>query len=116
MNLLPIQKKNNFFIRFIDKIKNFFYKEKFETNYQNDLPSDFKENIKTNVDAQIIALKVQLENGEINALDLTDSQIDELQKIYNEEISIKQHLLDNLKKRFINPLLLKFKQYLLFIN
>lgn len=108
MNLLPIQKKNNFFAKFIDKIKKFFYKEKSETNYQNVFPSTFKENIKTTVDAQIIALKVQLENGEINALDLTDSQIDELQKIYNEEISVKQHLLDNLKKRIVKPLLLKF--------
>ena len=60
-----------------------------DTNEKN----DFYSNIKVENNSKIIYLKIKLENGEIKAIDLTDEQIDELQKIYNKEIEEKRRKL-----------------------
>ena len=109
MTQLPAIKKNNFITRLVYRFKNLFFKEKSCENPSKDLLSNFKSNIKVSVNPQIIVLKSKLEKGEIQALDLTDSQIDELQKIYDEEIRVKQHILSKLKGRVINPAFFTYK-------
>ena len=54
--------------------------------------------IKVQEDSGLIYLKMKLENNEIRAIDLTDEQIDKLQKIYDKEILEKQNKLNKLKK------------------
>lgn len=103
--------KENFFIRIFKKIKSFFAKnksskenniEEIPTNYNyqskvNKQKEKFLNNIKIQDDSGIIYLKVKLENNEIRAIDLTDEQIDELQKIYDREIIEKQNKINQLK-------------------
>ena len=101
-----IVEKESFFKKVINKIKTFF---KFESENVIDLKDDeeisekntknnFSESLKVEVDTQIYALKVKLENGEIKAIDLTDEQIDRLQEIYDKEIKEKKLKLEKLKK------------------
>ena len=45
----------------------------------------------------MVCLKIKLENGEVKAIDLTDEQIDELQKIYDKEIEEKKNKIKKLK-------------------
>ena len=103
--------KENFLIRIFKKIKSFFAKnksskenniEEIPTNYNyqskvNKRKEEFLNNIKIQEDSGIIYLKVKLENNEIRAIDLTDEQIDELQKIYDKEIMEKQNKINQLK-------------------
>ena len=103
--------KENFLIRIFKKIKSFFAKnksskenniEEIPTNYNyqskvNKRKEEFLNNIKIQEDSGIIYLKVKLENNEIRAIDLTDEQIDELQKIYDKEIMEKQNKIKQLK-------------------
>ncbi len=59
---------------------------------------DFLNSLKVNVDLEIQTLKLKLDNGIINAIDLTDEQIDKLQEIYDKEIAEKKLKIQNLKR------------------
>lgn len=59
--------------------------------------NEFFNSIKVQDDSAIIYLKIKLENNEIRAIDLTDGQIDQLQKVYNKEIFEKQNKIKRLK-------------------
>lgn len=110
-NLITI--KDNFFTKLIKKLKNIFTlnnRKKAENDIVKTTPlnnnyesidtskkKDFINNIKVEKDLSIINLKLKLENNEIKAIDLTDDQIDELQKIYDKEIIEKQNKINRLK-------------------
>lgn len=109
-----VKVSESFFKKFLEKIRNFFTKnnkdevkttnfdklnldnnhEKEEKNKKN----EFLNNIKVQEDMGIISLKIKLENNEIKAIDLTDEQIDKLQKIYDKEILEKQNKINRLKR------------------
>ena len=102
--------KENFFTRIINKIKKIFRRNKgkniientmIEEKVMNDLrdnkKNEFFNSIKVQSDSGIIYLKIKLENNEIRAIDLTDEQIDQLQKIYDKEILEKQNKIKRLK-------------------
>ena len=105
--------KESFFKKFINKIRNFFKGNTKEEIYEESIienkkitpiqgrdnrKSEFLDKIKVQeVNSGIIALKIQLENGEVKAVDLTDEQIDELQEIYDKEIEEKEAKLKRLK-------------------
>ena len=107
-----IEKKESFLKKIMNKIKSFFgitesnsfteeyVDKKIESDYHEiDNSKDiFNDNLKVEVDTEIYVLKVKLENGEIKAIDLTDEQIDKLQKIYDEEIKEKKIKLEKLKQ------------------
>lgn len=109
-----VKVKESFFKRLLDKIRNFFTKnDKDEiqvtdinninsvNNYDKEgknKKNEFLNNIKIQEDMGIIALKIQLENNEIKAIDLTDEQIEKLQKIYDEEILEKKNKINRLKR------------------
>lgn len=110
-NHFMIVKKESFFKKVLNKIKMFFKfetEDSFEIDNEIALKKDeklmenttknFLDNLKVQVDTQIYALKFKLENGEIRAIDLTDEQIDKLQKIYDEEIHVKKNRLATLKQ------------------
>ena len=100
--------------KILNKIKNFFVKnnknEAEPTNFDNlnleknyykeekDKKNKFLNDIKVQEDMGIISLKIKLENNEIKAIDLTDEQIDKLQKIYDKEILEKQNKINRLKR------------------
>ena len=105
--------KESFFTKIFNKIKRFFMKtdkkrytteeiisdDKVKDNEKT--KSDFLNSIKVQEDSGLIYLKMKLENNEIRAIDLTDEQIDKLQKIYDKEILEKQNKLNKLKKEQI---------------
>ena len=94
-----------FFKRILNKIKNLFKKKEIvekiqmqeevnENNYQSktiNRKKDFFDSIRVEENSEIIYLKIKLDNAEIKAIDLTDEQIDELQKIYDKEIEEKKN-------------------------
>lgn len=106
-NTALIVKKENIFQKIINKIKNRLYKNKEIYNEKQiiipksieESKKEFINNIKVTIDTEINMLKIKLDNGEIKAIDLTDEQIDKLQRIYDEEIEKKKiqlkMLLDN---------------------
>ena len=94
--------KESFFSKIVKKIKNIFRKEKIEeyeakcdlsVDLKNEKKQQFKDSIKAQDNSEILVLKRKLENGEINAIDLTDEQIDELQNIFDREIIEKKNRL-----------------------
>ena len=103
--------KESFFKKIFNKIKNLLKKEEIieETqipeevmvnNYQSETMNrkrDFLDSIRVEGDSEMVYLKIKLENGEIKAIDLTDEQIDELQKIYDKEIEEKKSKIIKLK-------------------
>ncbi len=97
--------KENFFKRFLNKMKSLFKKEEIKEeadtdNYKSETMSrkrDFFDSIRVKENSEIIYLKIKLENGEVKAIDLTDEQIDELQKIYDKEIEEKKNKIIKLK-------------------
>lgn len=104
--------KKSFLKKFLNKIKSLFRKEeiigdiKFQeevdtNNYKSETMSrkrEFFDSIKVEENSEIFYLKIKLENGEVKAIDLTDEQIDELQKIYDKEIQEKKNKIKKLKK------------------
>lgn len=103
--------KENFFKKLLNKIKKLFKKEKniekIKTQETNDTTKhkeetdnkkkNFLDSIKVEDNSEILYLKIQLENGEVRAIDLTDEQIDKLQKIYDKEIEEKKNKINRLK-------------------
>lgn len=102
--------KENFFTRIINTIKKFFRRNKGKNIIENTMieekiiddlrdnrKNEFFNSIKVQNDLGIIYLKIKLENNEIRAIDLTDEQIDQLQKIYDKEILEKQNKIKRLK-------------------
>lgn len=95
----------NIFQKIIKKIKKIFKKNKYNdvnSTYMNGsikkednetLKNNFLNRIKAEEDNSLIYLKLKLENNEIKAIDLTDEQIDALQKIYDDEIKQKREKL-----------------------
>lgn len=100
-----------FFKKILNKIKNLFKKEEIvekiqmqeevnENKYQSktiNRKKDFFDSIRVEENSEIIYLKIKLDNAEIKAIDLTDEQIDELQKIYDKEIEEKKNKIIKLK-------------------
>lgn len=100
-----IPKKEGILLKIINKIKRIFYSNcpKKEDNLQekiesNDNKKDFLSNIKITIDTEIYSLKLKLESGEVKAIELTDEQIEKLQKVYDEEILQKRRRLNELKQ------------------
>ena len=100
-----IPKKEGILLKIINKIKRISYSNypKKEDNLQEKIESDeskkdFLGNIKITIDTEIYSLKLKLESGEVKAIELTDEQIEKLQKIYDEEILQKQRKLNKLKQ------------------
>ena len=110
-----VKANESIFKKVLDKIRNFFTKNnKYEiqttnidklnlsNNYdkeEENKKNEFLNNIKVQEDMGIISLKIKLENNEIKAIDLTDEQIDKLQKIYDKEILEKQNKINRMKKK-----------------
>ena len=108
-NLMVV--KESFFKKMLNKIKSLFKKEEFVeetqiqekvnvTNYQSETMNrnrDFLDSIRVVGNSEMVYLKIKLENGEVKAIDLTDEQIDELQKIYDKEIEEKKNKILKLK-------------------
>lgn len=109
-----ILKKEGFFTKIINKIKCVLKKENKEDNIQkisqkeetsikeynseNDVKKDeFLDNMKVEINSELITLKMKLDSGEIKGVDLTDEQIDELQKLYDKEIEEKKIKIKKLK-------------------
>ena len=103
--------KESLFIRIVNKLKRIFginkeienipekivptndYKERVERQKSN-----FINNLRVEEDSSgIIYLKMKLQNHEIRAIDLTDEQIDKLQKIYDNEIREKKEKIRQLQ-------------------
>ena len=105
-NTSLIVRKENIFQKIINKIKNIFYKKEEIYNKEEiiipktieESKKEFLDKIKVSIDTEINVLKIKLDNGEIKAIDLTDEQIDKLQKIYDEEIEKKKKILQKIKK------------------
>ena len=103
--------KESFFKKILNKLKSLFKKEEVveeiktqeeidTNNYKSETMSKKKEflnSIKIEENSEIVYLKIKLENGEVKAIDLTDEQIDELQKIYDKEIEEKKNKIIKLK-------------------
>ena len=103
--------KESFFKKFLNKIKGLFKKEEIieeikiqeemdTNNYKSETTSrkrEFLDSIRVEENSEMIYLKIKLENGEVKAIDLTDEQIDELQKIYDKEIEEKKNKINKLK-------------------
>ncbi len=100
-------KNESLFKKFLNKL---FKKEKFcedvekqEFKKNSDMNEttrgnkEFLNSIKIEENSEIIYLKIKLQNGEVKAIDLTDEQIDQLQKIYDKEIEEKKNKVIKLK-------------------
>ena len=104
-NKCLITTKENFLKKILRNLKNLFKKEKnvekvYANNYEFDIMNrkrEFLDSVKIEENSEIVYLKIKLENGEIRAIDLTDEQIDELQKIYDKEIEEKKNKINRLK-------------------
>lgn len=105
-----VVKKEGFFSKILNKIKTLFRKNEVEVeeaNIENESVikeyneennrDNFINNIKVEGNSEILSLKIKLDNGEVKAIDLTDEQIDELQKIYDQEIEEKKNKINKLK-------------------
>ena len=82
--------------------ENYLKVEEKQITNQNNLndynkKNEFLNRIKVQVDSRSIYLKNKLDRGEIKAIDLTDEQIDELQKMYDKEITEKKRKIKRLK-------------------
>lgn len=104
-NNFMIIKKENVFQKILKKLKTLFKKKEIDVIVERpNISTDsiekekFIDSLSVNVDFEIQSLKIKLDNGEIEAIDLTDEQIDKLQKIYDKEIAEKKLKLQNLKK------------------
>lgn len=109
-----VKANESIFKKVLDKIRNFFTKNNkdeiqttnidklnLSNNYdkeEENKKNEFLNNIKVQEDMGIISLKIKLENNEIKAIDLTDEQIDKLQKIYDKEILEKQNKINRMKR------------------
>lgn len=99
-----IVRKQGILEKIINKFKSFFHKETKEEVQIRDESKDmerkeeFMKSIKISIDTEISLLKLKLESGEIKAIELTNEQIEQLQKIYDEEILHKRRKLERLKK------------------
>ena len=106
-----IIKEESWIRNFINKIKKILKLEKNKDilieqtanisgneNVEFDKKKNFFKNIKVEVDTNIYALKIKLDNKEIKAIDLTDEQIDKLQQLYDKEINEKKDKLKRLKQ------------------
>ena len=98
------ENKKSFFRKLNNKMKNFFKVEPEISNEQvqeksvKTTQNTFLDELKVQVDTEILTLKLKLDRGEIRAIDLTNEQIDKLQKIYDDEIKRKKLKLEKLKK------------------
>lgn len=63
--------------------------------------NNFIENIKVNVDVNLINLKNKLKSGEIKISDLEQKQINDLINLLKIHISEKENKLNNIKQRII---------------
>ena len=63
--------------------------------------NNFIENIKVNVDVNLINLKNKLKSGEIKISDLEQKQINDLINLLKIHISEKENKLKNIKQRII---------------
>ena len=63
--------------------------------------NNFIENIKVNVDVNLINLKNKLKSGEIKISDLEQKQINDLINLLKIHISEKEKKLNNIKQRII---------------
>ena len=113
MDKFLVTKKESFFKKVLKKIKYMFFKNKYESNLiekeNNFLELDmekksasrgqFRNNLKADIDFEVQTLKVKLDNGEIEVIDLTDEQIDKLKKIYDREVAEKKLKLQRLRKK-----------------
>ena len=91
--------------KIINKFRSLFHKKIIEEVPIREKSKDmerkekFMRSIKISIDTEISLLKLKLESGEIRAIELTDVQIEKLQKIYDEEILQKRKKLEKLKKK-----------------
>lgn len=106
-----IIKKESWIKNIINKIKKIFLKnEKNDMfvektisiteneNYEDYRKEKFFKNLRVEIDIDIYALKIKLDNGEVKAIDLTDEQIDKLQQLYDKEINEKKQKIKILKQ------------------
>ena len=106
-----IIKKESWIKNIINKIKKIFFKngkndmvvEKTisitaNEKYKDDRKEKFFKNLRIEIDTDIYALKIKLDNGEVKAIDLTDEQIDKLQQLYDKEINEKKQKIKILKQ------------------
>ncbi len=102
--------------KFLNKMKSLFKKEEIveeikireEINKNNDKSEttsrkrEFFDSIRVEENSEMFYLKIKLENDEVKAIDLTDEQIDELQKIYDKEIEEKKNKIIKIKNTLVN--------------
>lgn len=101
-----IEKKKSKFSKFFNFIKQLFMKNKYsncnnDLNYVSDREEDknkFLEDIYFYIDDKIKSLKIKLDKGEIQAIDLLDEEIDKLQIIYDREIKERRDRIIKLKR------------------
>ena len=63
---------------------------------------EFLKRIKVDVDVNLINLKNKLKTGEVKVQDLTNKEIQELIKIYKNQIAEKNIKLNNIKNQILN--------------
>ncbi len=63
---------------------------------------EFLKRIKVDVDVNLINLKNKLKTGEVKVQDLTNKEIQELIKIYKNQIAEKKRKLNNIKNQILN--------------
>ena len=63
---------------------------------------EFLKRIKVDVDVNLKKLKNKLKTGEVKVQDLTDKEIQELIKIYKNQIAEKKRKLNNIKNQILN--------------
>ena len=63
---------------------------------------EFLQRIKVDVDVNLINLKNKLKTGEVKVQDLTNKEIQELIKIYKNQIAEKKRKVNNIKNQILN--------------
>lgn len=63
---------------------------------------EFLNSIKVNTDVNLIVLKNKLKTGETKIQDLTNKEIQELIKIYKNQIAEKKKRLNNIKNQILS--------------
>lgn len=63
---------------------------------------EFLKRIKVDVDVNLINLKNKLKTGEVKVQDLTNKEIQELIKIYKNQIAEKKKRLNNIKNQILS--------------
>lgn len=63
---------------------------------------EFLKRIKVDVDVNLINLKNKLKTGEVKVQDLTNKEIQELIKIYKNQVAEKKRKLNNIKNQILN--------------